>query len=364
MEAELHFFHSGNGDTILVRGGDQWGLVDANFVKSRGVRTRVQAKLEGVERLRFVCITHFDLDHIRGLVNFLKDRFSMLEPFGRRIWHIDQIICPVFPTTIETIATLKARVCTSDARRLFPELEERAFEMSEECNLLLDMLCEIAIDHLKYGAGTGTPEIVTLSVGLTLFGPPQRPDETRFGPWSLVSLGPSERTTQRYSQQVMNGFLNSEALRGIFKDENTNATSRIMALRHDDSGEVVLLTGDSTPPELRLALEELRKLNNHHGVPHRRFRCVKVSHHGAETCHVEEIYEYLCDTRDSVAVFCAADDGSHPHPEVKLHISQFVKECWITGKGKVYEAKPVRRRGMPLGYRRSVENYEDIQLQF
>ena len=83
MKAELHFFHSGNGDTILIRGGEEWALVDANFVKSRRVRARVESALKEVERLRFVCITHFDLDHIRGLVSFLTERFSEVTSGGR-----------------------------------------------------------------------------------------------------------------------------------------------------------------------------------------------------------------------------------------------------------------------------------------
>jgi hypothetical protein len=207
MKAELHFFHSGNGDTILIRGGEEWGLVDANFVQRRGVRARVEAKLEGVERLRFVCITHFDLDHIRGLVRFLTERFSEVDSIGRRIWKVDQIICPLFRTTIETIALLKARVRMADARLVFPELKERAQEMSAECNLLLDLLCGIAIEQAKSKSAPGMPEIVTLSAGCVLFGPPSRPDETRMGPWSIVGLGPSERTSQRYSQQVMKWVL-------------------------------------------------------------------------------------------------------------------------------------------------------------
>jgi hypothetical protein len=202
FRSELHFFHSGNGDTILIRGDDQWGLVDANFVKSRGVRARVEAKLDGVERLRFVCITHFDLDHIRGLVNFLSERFSEVNSVGKRVWKIDQIICPLFPTTIEMIALLKERVRRADATLLFPKLKEFASEMSKECNQLLDLLCEIVIGKAKSKSILQMPQIVNFSAGVALFGPPSRPNETRMGPWSILALGPCDETRDKYSEQV------------------------------------------------------------------------------------------------------------------------------------------------------------------
>jgi hypothetical protein len=156
--------------------------------------------------------------------------------------------------------------------------------------------------------------------------------------------------------------LNSRALREVFTEENTNSTSRILALRHDESGEIILLTGDSTPVELKSAMVALKNLNRHYGVPHRKFSCIKVSHHGAKTCHVEEIYESHCDADNSIAIICAADDGSHPHPEVTLHISKFVQDCRITGKGDPATKKPERRRGVAYGHKRNKEIFEDIHV--
>jgi hypothetical protein len=154
------------------------------------------------------------------------------------------------------------------------------------------------------------------------------------------------------------------ALRDLFANTNTNSTSRVLALRNDESGEVVLLTGDSTQDELKLAMTTLVNVNNLYRIPFRKFRCIKVSHHGAKSCHVNEIYENHCDARKSIAIICASDDGLHPHPEVKQHISRFVKDCRITGWCQASSYEPKKKRGIPLGHKRSEENFEDIHVAF
>lgn len=364
MHAEVHFFHSGNGDTILVRGGNEWGLVDANFVERRRVRTRVEDKLKDVKRLRFVCVTHFDLDHIRGLAKFLKERFSEVDRSGKRVWKIDQVITPLLPTTIGTIAKLKDWARSPSGKRAFADLKERAEEMSAETNSLLDALCEMAESHLERRVlHAEKPEFPTLGAGCLLFGPPSRPLETRMGPWRIACLGPQDTTTQRFTQQIQNAFLNSKPLEQAFGEVESNITSRVLVLRHQGTDKTILLTGDSTKTELQAAMHAWQRLETSAERDVARFRAVKVSHHGAKTCHLPALYEDGCDISITDTVTCAEDDGSHPHQDVVEHIVKHVRSYTVTGRERESVPPTKRAMGMPLGLKHSPEEHEDVTLK-
>lgn len=363
MHAELHFFHSGNGDTILVRGGDEWGLVDANFVERRRVRTRVEDKLKDVKRLRFVCITHFDLDHIRGLAKFLKERFSEVDRSGKRVWKIDQVITPLLPTTIGTIAKLKEWARSPSGKRAFADLKERAEEMSAETNSLLDALCEMAENRVYGKASANGPEFPTLGVGCLLFGPQSRPQETRMGSWRIACLGPQDTTTQRFTQQIQNAFLNSEPLDAVFTEVSSNATSRVLVLRHQETGKTVLLTGDSTIEELQAAMQAWQRLEASADRAVGSFHTVKVSHHGAKTCHLPTLYEVGCDVTITETVTSAEDDGIHPDQDVVEHVVKHVLSYRVTGRRDAQPLPTKRGMGTPLGMMRSGVSDEDIVLK-
>jgi hypothetical protein len=305
--------------------------------------------LKGVNRLRFVCITHFDLDHIRGLALFLKERFSDLDAQGRRQWRIDQVICPLFKTTLEAIAKLKALTRSSVGKQFFADLAERAEEMSEETNSLLDALCQMTVQTIK----TSVPlEFPPFGVGTLLFCPPPRVEEAKMGPWKIACLGPQDRTSQIYSQQVQNGFLNSQAMSEIFSEVQSNSTSRVLALRHEPTTNTILLTGDSPIDELEAAMLAWQRLEKSAGNEPGLFHGVKVSHHGAKTCHLPDIYEKRSDVHLTKAIVCAEDDGVHPHQEVVIHVAKHVHACKITGDSVSPTPSRPRGIGTPIGLAR------------
>jgi glyoxylase-like metal-dependent hydrolase (beta-lactamase superfamily II) len=133
------FFHTGDGDTILVRGGDEWGLIDANFDSAGVVRGRVREALGNVTRLRFVCITHLDKEHIRGMRDFLTEEFSDVDRRGRRTWRIDQVIVPLSKTSLDVIDV----PVREDGQPGEPPLIEG--DVSHEAQKLLRMLCEMMV---------------------------------------------------------------------------------------------------------------------------------------------------------------------------------------------------------------------------
>ena len=353
MKAEIHFFHSGNGDTILIRGGEEWGLVDANFVKALKVRQRVESVLKGVKKLRFVCITHFDCDHIRGLGKFLKERFSEINGDGRRIWHIEQIILPIFPTSFEILASLKKLFEKGNPGnpQSQPALQGN---LTAHASTLLDILCEMY--------DQGSPEFLYMPPGKDLFGPQGKPDVFGIGPWRCVCLGPRLATSDKFTRQLEACFINGSPASSVFRKVRSNEVSRVFALQHDSTGSAVLLTGDSTTAELESALVEWRQVNTAARRAAPAFQTVKVSHHGAATCHVLNLYENHCDQFGACAVICARDDGKHPHQTVIDDLKRLKIDCRVTGPPASPRHFP-RKTGVAQGAQRLSRHSDDIALK-
>ena len=91
MSISLRFFNVGQGDSILIELPDgSYGMVDCHFDPLLG-----QAKppaLEFLEQrsdvcLRFICITHFDYDHFRGIT-------QVLQHVADARWSIDEMWLP------------------------------------------------------------------------------------------------------------------------------------------------------------------------------------------------------------------------------------------------------------------------------
>jgi glyoxylase-like metal-dependent hydrolase (beta-lactamase superfamily II) len=105
VNPELHFFYCGNGDTILLRAGEEWGLIDCNLTPGSRAKERLLKVLDdnAVKTLSFVCLTHYDRDHFNGLAALLRERFSedLGDGSGRRRWFIGQIIQPLTPTDVQ-----------------------------------------------------------------------------------------------------------------------------------------------------------------------------------------------------------------------------------------------------------------------
>lgn len=363
MPAEIHFFHCGNGDTILIRGGDEWGMIDANFVKYLDVRDRVKRVLKDVKRLRFVCITHFDLDHIRGLAAFLGDEFCDKDARGNILsLRVDQIIQPLSPISLPIIKKLKEAGTRLAAEGGGSGDTETRF--SREASKLMELLCAAAENNIgTRGQTTGLPEFPNLSPGNFLFGPRTRGQVFGMGPWRIVALGPMRNTADLFTENVKRTFGDGVPLRTIFADIESNKVSRVLALMHVGTRMTVLLTGDSTPEEIRAALQEWNALNETLGMPTRHFDRVKVSHHGAATCHFSDLYRGHCRPNVSRAIICASDDGKHhPHLDVINELKARRIDYRVTGGGGP-SPSPAIMPGVPMGVPRLAPS-ADIVLRF
>lgn len=66
VEMSVHFIDVGQGDSTLIICGDEAMLIDAGPDKS-GTAVQYYLKKQGVEKLKYVVITHPDTDHIGGM---------------------------------------------------------------------------------------------------------------------------------------------------------------------------------------------------------------------------------------------------------------------------------------------------------
>ena len=346
MDAEIHFFHCGNGDTILIRGGKEWALVDANLTISSGARERLLNALPQDElprRLRFVCITHFDEDHIRGLGSFLRDHFGP-QKGGRREWQIEQVILPIRNDVLveffESHREVFVRIRGEEHRAESP-LTDLLSALFEIYNVSLATFC-------CYEPGT---KLISLGHG---------PASMPLGPWEVAFLGPSRAVEDRYAVAFrekwgLSTLPRSQWPRKLRLAIGRNETSRIVALRHRVSGDTVLLTGDAPATSIAAALREWENLHAEEtsepgSALRQTFRVVKASHHGAYTtreddnCHHAPLYHESClADRSHVVISCHDHDASHPHEEVLVCVRGARLECRSTGAQIPHSIRPPRR---------------------
>lgn len=344
MTGEIRFLHCGNGDTILIRGGDEWALVDANLTARSGAVNRLEAILRehGVRRLRFVCVTHFDADHIRGLGRFLRKHFGPNDT-DRDKWEIEQVILPVRPSR----PFWRKLFCSKRQYQLFCGRDDDATTPFVELfNELRDMGKR---DHRIFPAYDPRTNLVSRDLC---------PTSASLGPWDVWFLGPSIEVEGRYMITFGNNPLKESTSRHewpkiLRRNVERNETSKIIALCHRETADTVLLTGDATAASIEEALQQWANVRFQAGM--KPFRIVKASHHGAWTerpadnCHYDELYHQHCDTQHSeVVISCGNEDERHPHANMIGCVQTKGIRSVSTG---VPVARPARQigMGMPLG---------------
>ena len=205
------------------------------------------------------------------------------------------------------------------------------------------------------------PEFICMAPRAELFGLEKlRPLERGIGSWRCFSLGPSDRTSEIYAHQMTEYYAGRGKTRFLPQVDN-NDVSRVLILFHKKTKNVVLLTGDSTPEELRSVLTEWNRLAPVIGASGLHFQGMKVSHHGAETCHVPDIYLSHCTKDGTKAIICAQDDGDHPHRDVISCLVKSEIEYRVTGDPPASNST-TNGIGVPLGSPRVPARGQEISL--
>lgn len=357
VSQELHFFYCGNGDTILARAGNDWGLIDCNLTKSSAARHRLLDVLDRnqVQRLRFACVTHYDADHLRGMAGLLRERFSADygDNTGRRRWLIDQIIQPMAAKDIlRALALMKQVVARIDESKVELDFSAEALE-------LFDLIKQMLLD----GKGLPREERVYMPpypAPSFLASAPPSSGGALFGPFEVCFLAPEQTTSDEFEADrffpVYKELMNDpDALRHRIAD---NRVSRVIVFRHVDTREAALFCADAPRecwPQIMQRWNEIRAFGLRSGeVPHwSKFDVIKVSHHGAEDSHYPPLFsDWVAREKTIAVVSCLSEDAKHPHPTVWKALRESGVRIEATGtlrhskapahKGPLPGGRPVR----------------------
>ncbi len=72
LSMEVHFIDVGEGDSTLIKCGEETMLIDAGDA-SMGTTVRLYLKKQGVDHLKYLLLTHSDRDHIGGAASVISN---------------------------------------------------------------------------------------------------------------------------------------------------------------------------------------------------------------------------------------------------------------------------------------------------
>lgn len=78
---KINLFHSGNGEAILINAKNKNILIDGGLA---GTYLEIKKKLEKIKNLDLVILTHYDDDHIYGLIKLFQDKKNNLKI--KKLW--------------------------------------------------------------------------------------------------------------------------------------------------------------------------------------------------------------------------------------------------------------------------------------
>jgi beta-lactamase superfamily II metal-dependent hydrolase len=309
--ATLKLYYCGRGDTILLRTpGGCCGLIDSNLTRDSGASERVLGDLDGIDCLAFVCLTHPDLDHFRGMRALLESRF--VERASARLKVGQFWDSGVKFTLFWSIAKRQRRG------------DNRSQELKELYRLLWRHITAGFLGHRELKANS-------------LSGP--------FDGFWFLALAPDQNRVDRFNEQVAEDIFNLPLDEFRRRAEETNDLSVVLAMFHDQLPVNIILGGDANAGVWHEALATWARVVG----PLRRgagcFDAVKVSHHGAARSLYPELYRSYCKGKNTVALLSVGpDDPLHPHPDVL----DLLKEQGIRVYTTCRSRRPAGRGSDPL----------------
>lgn len=250
---EIRAFACGNGDTILLKWpGPKWAVVDCCLPEKGGVREKVFAHFRqaGVKRLEFICLTHPDLDHLRGMAELVEHFTTADRSLG--------FFChpPADPRTVGKVLQWIGTPHSRETRSEYGKLIEKLHPLFAE-KVVARFPMHSRAENMDDGSGV-------------VFAP-MAPDPNT--DWDLMIAG-LKRLARR------------GAPIGDLAAGQVNAVSIVLAiaLSTPKARMAIMLGGDLAWEEWPWALKTwLRRCPVLRSPP--RFRIVKVAHHGSRTSH-------------------------------------------------------------------------------
>lgn len=279
---QVKFLKAGKGDSILIQSNGKNMLIDGGDDSSYLLKELDEIHRIG-ECVDIMVITHHDSDHIKGIIDFLKElknkRYGEPSEFVRQVYFNSLRLIKEIP--IPQDSDLLSYKQASDAEKLISSL---GLQWNK---LLLSNSPSIALGDVKLTCLSPTEEIVD-----------------SYAENKGAFLSPDDRSDWNKDFVYLKNHISDRSI------DNTlpNQSSIVLLLKH--KRKQGLLTGDITPRRLEHILSDLYKNNENKPV---NFDFIKLPHHGSQRSITKDIISKVNCSRYVIST----DGNNHFLPDKK-----------------------------------------------
>lgn len=345
-------FNVGQGDNILIEFKDNSAaVIDFYFDESLGhltVPALAYVRAVGINKIRFVHLSHYDFDHLKGLPDFLSGCASSGIV-------VDRIILPGMPDQTSFESRFKSALKKEFGRIVRVDSGQEGVDdvfiaeyisKLREYNSILDKV-EVSLKKMRltkeYAVGIQDLRKKGDDCRLIVFLPSPGKVTSVFGRFNAY-VARLIGTAAYKSQGVAVAERNPAYV-------NKNEISTCLKLQvHGKKLQSALFTGDCLKPDLERMLHEFSGKGVYDDFGPIGSGFVKCSHHGAKSSSSELIWEHFLEDSRQMRVAISAGLERYPDPETLKHIEHGAKSK--SGTLEVYSTNK------DLGFDESLEKVD------
>jgi len=308
---KVYLFNVGQGDHVLLEfPNGHYGIIDFYFEGTLGLKEPpALTYLENVKRLHpenqiviaFICISHTDFDHVKGIDTFLKwaeeneiriDNFWL--PSGDEFWRVYEIYEKALTKYAKSIAARDEGLDLKDRLRAI-----RDFQKSKSYTSHTDAM-QGAIRSLHSNIGGGG---------------------------EVVLIAPLAKHLKKFDEQVWMDFFRWMFEKKIGDSAQANLTSSILLVilrKHK-----LLFGGDAELDVWTECLDDYERTNQKKYFGPCVANFIKVSHHGSNNSSSLDLWKRILDKDVKVGISAGRRYG-HPHSGTLRDISGAAREIGST----------------------------------
>jgi hypothetical protein len=304
-QLKVHVLNAYQGDSILIEFPNNiWGVVDSNRKHKHAPVPALEflkkmEKLNRIDKIAFIALTHPHFDHFRGLCNIIETFREKID----RFWD--------FGVKVKPIANYFYRIYRDD------EEKQRADEFYELYNLILEIRTERQSEGKRFYDNCSSFKLMlTLSPNI-----------------DVIALSPSGDDQQDYMSKI--SLYDADKLPSGLRGLDHNQISSILLIRFYQ--HFIILGSDADKKIWGRILRDERRISLRDvSLMVRPADClkseiVKVSHHGSTTSLHPELWQTLSIPGITVAII-SADGVVNPRKETVQAILSSGAQVFCTNK--------------------------------
>ena len=304
-QLKVHVLNAGEGDSILIEFPNNiWGIVDSNRKHKESTIPALEflkkmEKLNRLDKIAFVALTHPHFDHFRGLYHIIEAFKSKIE----RFWD--------FGVKVKPIAKYFYRIYGDD------EEKQRADEFYQLYELILSMRAERRTEGKRFYDNCSSFKLMlTLSPNI-----------------DVIALSPSGEDQEDYMSKI--SLYDADKLPSGVRGLDHNKVSSILLIRFYQ--HFIILGSDADKEIWGRILQDERCISLRdasfmvHHTDYLKSHIVKVSHHGSTTGLHPELWQTLSIPGVTVAVV-SADGTVNPRKETVMSLLSSGAKVFCTNK--------------------------------